>query len=370
MASSHNISPISLSGNFLLTFLAVLFIGFGCSDRQTEMDGREQDPVSQEYRFEVHFIDVGQGDAILVLTPSKTMLIDAGPRDGNATGYLQSVGVSEIDVVIATHPHADHIGGMPAIFGSFPVREIIDPGVVHSTITYTSYLELIDELDIPYTEGRKGMRIDLCTDAFAEIIYPSVPDEESLNDASIVLMLVLGDIRMLLTGDIERRSEEQLVEWYNEATTGLRSQIFKVPHHGSLTSSHTEFLEAVSPELSIIMCGLHNSHGNPHRRTLVALEAAGSDILRTDMNGHIVIRTDGESYVVDVERDGPPLPSLININTASLEELLLIVHIGPERAGQIISLRPFLSVDDLVRVDGIGPARLADIKRQNIVVTE
>jgi competence protein ComEC len=169
MASSHNISPISLSGKFLLTFLAVLFIGFGCSDRQTEMDGREQDPVSQEYRFEVHFIDVGQGDAILVLTPSKTMLIDAGPRDGNAAGYLQSVGVSEIDVVIATHPHADHIGGMPAIFGSFPVREIIDPGVAFN-ITYTSYLELIDELDIPYTEGRKGMRIDLCTDAFAEII--------------------------------------------------------------------------------------------------------------------------------------------------------------------------------------------------------
>jgi competence protein ComEC len=200
--------------------------------------------------------------------------------------------------------------------------------------------------------------------------HPSVPDEESLNDASIVLMLVLGDIRMLLTGDIERRSEEQLVEWHNDVTTGLRSQIFKVPHHGSLTSSHTEFLEAVSPELSIIMCGLHNSHGNPHRRTLAALEAAGSDILRTDMNGHIVIRTDGESYVVDVERDGPPLPSLININTASLEELLHIVHIGPERAGQIIRLRPFLSVDDLIRVDGIGPARLADIKRQNIVVTE
>ena len=334
------------------------------------MDGREQDPASQEYRFEVHFIDVGQGDAILVLTPSKTMLIDAGPRDGNAAGYLQSVGVSEIDVVIATHPHADHIGGMPAIFGSFPVREIIDPGMVHSTITYTSYLELIDELDIPYTEGRKGMRIDLCTDAFAEIIYPSIPDEESLNDASIVLMLVLGDIRMLLTGDIERRSEEQLVEWHSDVTTGLRSHIFKVPHHGSFTSSHTEFLEAVSPELSIIMCGLHNSYGNPHRLTLAALEAAGSDILRTDMNGHIIVRTDGKDYVVDVQRDAPSLPSLININTASLEELLYIVHIGPERAGQIISLRPFLSVDDLIRVDGIGPARLADIKRQNIVVTE
>ena len=362
---SFSKSPVRFFRKFVLAITAVLIAATGCIQRDPDddVDGRT-------YEFEVHFIYVGQGDAILVRTPSKTMLIDAGPRDGNAASYLHSVGVSEIDVVIATHPHADHIGGMPEIFGSFPVREIIDPGIAHSTLTYTRYLELIDELDIPYSEGRKGMRIDLCTDAFAEIIHPATPDEESLNDASIVLMLVLGDIRMLLTGDIEKRSEEQLVEWHGDVTTGLRSHIFKVPHHGSFSSSHTEFLEAVSPELSIIMCGLHNPHGNPHRRTLAALEAAGSDILRTDLNGHIILRTDGEDYVVDVERDGPPLPSLINLNTASLEELQHIVHIGPSRAGQIIRLRPFLSVDDLIRVDGIGPARLADIKRQNIVVTE
>jgi competence protein ComEC len=370
MASSPVNSHIYLYVKFILTFLGALIIGAGCSGRQTGMDDREQDQAAKEYRFEVHFIDVGQGDAVLVLAPTKTMLVDAGPLDGNTAGYLQSVGVAGIDVVIATHPHADHIGGMPAIFDSFPVREIIDPGIAHSTLTYTRYLELIDELDIPYTEGRKGMRIDLGTDAFAEIIHPATPDEESLNDASIVLMLALGDIRILLAGDIEKRSEEQLMVWHGDVAAGLRSHIFKVPHHGSLTSSHTEFLEAVSPELSIIMCGLHNSHGNPHRQTLASLEAAGSDILRTDMNGHIVIRTDGENYVVEMERDGPSLPLLININTASIEELLYIVHIGPERAAQIIRLRPFLSVDDLIRVDGIGPARLADIKRQNIVVTE
>ncbi len=369
MALTYN-SPISFSGKFILTFLAVLFICAGCVNRQTEMDGLEKDLVSHEYRLEVHFIDVGQGDAVLVLTPSKTMLIDAGPRDGNAAGYLQSVGVTEIDIVIATHPHADHIGGMPDIFRSFPVREIIDPGVMHSTLTYTRYLELIDKLDIPYTEGRKGMRIDLCTDVFAEIIHPSCPDEEFLNDASIVIVLVLGNLRVLLTGDIERKSEEILLDGNNDFVASLQSHIFKVPHHGSPTSSHVDFIEAVNPELSIIMCGLHNSYGNPHRLTLAALEAAGSDVLRTDLNGHIVIRTDGESYVVEVERDAPPLPSLININTASLEELQLIVHIGPERAKQIIRLRPFESADDLVRVDGIGPARLADIKRQNIVVTE
>ena len=370
MASSYHNYAVSLSGKFILNLLAVLFICVGCGDRQTGMDGPEQDPASREFRFEVHFIDVGQGDAVLVLTPSKTMLIDAGPRDGNAAGYLQSAGVTEIDIVIATHPHADHIGGMPEIFGSFPVREIIDPGVVHSTLTYTRYLELIDELDIPYTEGRKGMRRELCTGAFAEIIHPSCPDEEFLNDASIVIVLVLGKLRLLLTGDIERKSEEMLLDGDSDFVASLQSHIFKVPHHGSFSSSHTEFIEAVSPEISIIMCGPHNSYGNPHRLTLAALEAAGSDILRTDRNGHIVIRTDGEDYVVEVERDAPLVPSLININTASVEELQYIIHIGAERAGQIIRLRPFDSVDDLIRVDGIGPARLADIKRQNIVVVE
>jgi competence protein ComEC len=370
MASSYPNCPLSLSGKFILTFLAVIFICAGCGDRQTEMEGPQQDPASQEYRFEVHFIDVGQGDAILVLTPSKTMLIDAGPRDGNAAAYLQSVGVTEIDIVIATHPHADHIGGMPDIFSSFPVREIIDPGVAHSTLTYTRYLELIDEMDIPYTEARKGMRRELGAGAFAEIIHPSCTSEEFLNDASIVIAVVLGNVRVLLTGDIERMSEEMLLDGDSDFVASLQSQIFKVPHHGSISSSHTGFLEAVGPEVSIIMCGLHNPYGNPHRVTLAALEAAGSDILRTDRNGHIVIRTDGEDYVVDAERDAPLIPSLININTASVEELRYIIHIGAERAGQIIRLRPFESADDLIRVDGIGPARLADIKRQNIVVVE
>jgi competence protein ComEC len=369
MASSYN-PPISLSGKFILTFLAALFICFGCSDRQTEMDGPQQVLTSREYRFEIHFIDVGQGDAILVLTPSKTMLIDAGPRDGNAAGYLHSLGVTEIDIVIATHPHADHIGGMPDIFRSFPVKEIIDPGVVHSTLTYSRYLGLIDELGITYTEGRKGMRRELCSDAHVEIIHPLFADEEFLNDASIVLSLVLGNIRVLLAGDIERKSEEILLKGDRDFDSRLRSHIFKVPHHGSFTSSHTGFLEVVNPGLSIVMCGLHNSFGNPHRQTLAALEAVGSEILRTDLNGHIIIRTDGQGYVVEVERDAPLMPSLININTASSEELQYIVHIGAERAGQIIRLRPFLSVDDLLRVDGIGPARLADIKRQNIVIVE
>ncbi|MGF1583816.1 MAG: MBL fold metallo-hydrolase [Bacteroidales bacterium] len=368
--ASFGKTQIFFSERFILSLILVLFLCIGCSDRQAELDGQEEDLISEKHRFEIHFINVGQGDAILVLTPSKTMLIDAGPLDGNAAGYLRSLGVTEIDVVIATHPHADHIGGMPDIFESFPVREIVDPGVVHSTLTYRRYLELIDELDIPYTEGRKGMSIDLGIDAFAEILHPSDTDEELLNDASIVLRLALGNLRVLLAGDIEKLSEELLLDGHNSEAVSLRSHIFKVPHHGSSTSSHSAFIDAVNPDLSIIMCGIHNSYGNPHRRTLAVMEAAGSAILRTDMNGHIVIRSDGDDYVVDVERDAPLIPSVININTASKEELQYIVHIGYERAEQIIRLRPFASADDLIRVDGIGPTRLVDIKRQNIIVVE
>jgi beta-lactamase superfamily II metal-dependent hydrolase len=185
------VPPLTMQQRLLPVLLAAMLIIAACSGCSKWISYRAGE---DDNKFEVHFIDVGQGDAILVLTPSKTMLVDAGPLDGNAASYISSLGVEEIDIVVATHPHADHIGGMPEIFISFPVREIIDPGVVHTTLTYARYLELIDSLDIPYSEGRKGMRRDLCDDAFAEILHPTDPDEALLNDASVVIRLVLGDI--------------------------------------------------------------------------------------------------------------------------------------------------------------------------------
>ena len=118
------------------------------------------------------------------------------------------------------------------------------------------------------------------------------------------------------------------------------------------------------------MCGLYNPFGNPHRQTLAVLESARSQVWRTDLNGHIVVRTNGTDYSVDITREGPAEPAMININEATLEELQYIIHIGPERAWQIMRLRPFESVDDLIKVDGIGPARLEAIKRQNIVIVK
>jgi len=259
------------------------------------------------------------------------------------------------------------------------------------------------------------MRRDLCDDAFAEILHPTDPDEALLNDASVVIRLVLGDVIVLLTGDIERNSEEELLAEFGAPMTAqdkspdgtgvpvatqmelqaykvsekaahssveyasgmpaadrsvLSSHILKVPHHGSATSSHPAFIAAVNPQTSIIMCGLYNPFGNPHRQTLGVLESAGSQVWRTDLNGHIVVRTNGTDYSVDITREGPAEPAMININEATLEELQYIIHIGPERARQIIRLRPFESIDDLIRVDGIGPARLEAIKRQNIVIVK
>ena len=312
--------------------------------------------------YEVHFIDVGQGDAILVLTSAATMLVDAGPVDGNVTDYLRSLDIAGIDLVFATHPHADHIGGMPQLIASFPIGEIIDPGVVHTTLTYRNYLKSMDDADIPYTVGREGLRRSLGDSAFAEIIHPADPDEDRLNDASLVIRVVLGNITLLLTGDIERRSEEELLA----SGRLLQSNILKVPHHGSSTSSHRAFLEAVGPETGIIMCGFLNPFGNPHWQTLASLDASGAMVWRTDRNGHIIIRSDGHDYLVEVTRDGPPEKISVDINTATAGELEKIIHIGPERAAQIIRLRPFESVDDLIRVDGIGSGRLKDIKRQNI----
>lgn len=314
-----------------------------------------------EYQYQIHFMDVGQGDAVLVITPGKKVLIDGGDLNSNVAYYLSQQNLQEIDIVIATHPHADHIGGLPEVFGSFPVGEVIDPGVVHSTLTYERYLTYIYELDIPYTTGEKGMVRQLSDNSTLEILYPAEINDLSLNNSSVVAKLSLGNIEALLTGDIEQEGENELL-LYAET---LSSDILKVAHHGSSTSSQLPFLEAVMPEVSVIMCGMYNSFGFPHEETLENLEQVDSEIFRTDIHGHIVILSDGETY--EVVHTSERQIDLIDINLATIDKLTNIVHIGPERAKQIIDMRPFTSVDDLVRVDGIGTKRLEEIKKQNIV---
>ncbi len=283
------------AGLFLLIALAILFIyGGGLEKRES---------------LEAHFIDVGQGDSILVTTGGKTMLVDGGRQEKGPelASYLKSHGIKSIDVLVSTHPHADHIGGLLTILKEFPVRRVVDSGLPHPSQTYESYLRLIDELGIPYEVAEAGHTIELAQGVKVEVLAPPRDKiEGGINDNSIVLKVTHGRVVFLLMGDAGISEEKYLVS----AGYGLNSDVLKVPHHGSGSSLGMAFLSRVKPEVSIIEVG-QNEYGLPSPGTLERLEKGGSVIYRTDLNGNVVIKSDGRGFTVTPQHDAPPAGKLI-----------------------------------------------------------
>ncbi len=278
--------------------LAMLVV-FSCDVLDdTGPDSPDPDDPSAGEVFTLHFIDVGQGDAIFLRTPRKNLLVDGGVRNSGVTGYLQDLEIDTIHLVIGTHPHADHIGGLIEVFQRFVVLEVIDPGVTHTTVTFRDYLTAIEEQNITFTVGRKGMEWSLSDEASMHVLHPSHPSGNRLNDASIVARLDLGEIRVLLTGDAEQPGEQAMLS----DPESLRAHILKVGHHGSNTSSTWSFLQAVQPEVSVIMCGLNNRYGHPHEEVLMRLSNIGTDIFRTDHHGHVVIEIQDGEYTVNTQK--------------------------------------------------------------------
>lgn len=247
----------------------------------------------------VHFIDVGQGDSILVQTPSQNILIDGGERTAGpiVVEYLRTQGIKGLDIVISTHPHSDHIGGLIDVLKTFPVKEVIDPAIVHATKTYEEFLTLIDRKNIIFTEGRAGMTRDLGDGITMSLLHPTSPSARNLNDASVVAKVNYDKVSFLFTGDAEAVSEKEMIS----RGTKLQSTVLKVGHHGSRTSTSPAFLNAVSPAVAVIMLGADNKYGHPHPETISKLTTAGVKIYRTDLHGTIVISTDGETITIQTE---------------------------------------------------------------------
>lgn len=257
-------------------------------------------------------IDVGQGDSILVESSAgKTMLIDGGGRYQDdkkkiketvgkkiIVPYLRKRGINKLDVVVLTHPHDDHVGGLVSVLEAVPVKLVIDPGKPHTSYSYIKFLKLVEKKKIPYKLGRRGMVIDLGEGVKGYLMYPTDTvmgsSDTGLNDVSIVMKLVCKDFAMLLPGDLEIRGERDLIE----KKTDLRSDILKAGHHGSKTSTSRRFLDAVKPKYGVISVGAKNKFGHPSGKTLEALQNAGVKVYRTDLNGAVMIRTDGKKLTI------------------------------------------------------------------------
>ncbi|GAB4074415.1 MBL fold metallo-hydrolase [Barrientosiimonas marina] len=249
--------------------------------------------------MDVHFIDVGQGDSMLIQTPEgKNILIDAGPpKSGkNVTAFLKKHQVSQLDLVIATHPDIDHIGGMAAVIKTFEIKKIMDIGKIHSTKTYAKYASQILKQQIPLTIAEKNELIKL--DPYLKIrVLNAYEGPQRNNAASIVLKLSFKDTDFLLMGDVGKDQEKRLMNNYN-----LDSDIIKVAHHGSRTSTSRKFLQEVSPDMAILTYGEENKYGHPVDRVMTNLQDVDTAMYPTAMFGNITIRTNGESVMIFQEK--------------------------------------------------------------------
>lgn len=278
----------------------------------------------------VNFIDVGQADSIYISLPNhKDILIDSGnAADGQAVvNYLKSHGAdNELELVIATHPHEDHVGGLPAIYNAFHVDETIDCGKDDiTTATFKKYYDASHKSDKWETDDRQtfdfgGIKLQILT---------SSEKWDDLNDYSVVCKLTDNNVKFLFTGDSEGPAEAAL-------TGDLQAQILKVGHHGSRTSSSTEFLDEVKPEVAVISVGTGNTYGHPAEATVQRLNNKGAKVYRTDESGNIVISTDGNTYSVVIERSIPatPVPQVQQQSQSQVQSTTEGAYVGSNKSNK------------------------------------
>lgn len=370
------------------------------SEVESKDESKEEEtttPKQVSGNLKVHFINVGQADATLFQTGDVNILFDAGNWNRrDVVEYLLSVGVEKIDLLIGSHPDADHIGQMPLILDQFQVDEVWMSGVESTSKTFENTLDKIIEHGVSYHEPRAGESYQL-GHLFLDVIAPKQLTNDS-NEDSISVYFAFGKTGIVMTGDAGVRAENAMLD----VRGNLSADILHAGHHGSSTSTSESFLKAVDPKYVIISAGANNSYGHPHVEVVDRLVKLGAEIYATYQHGTIIFSSDGNSVKLESTIDQAFIPpkdtvsknessssnnssstsssstkekqptkqeevkkevpaGCIDINTASEQELMEIIHIGEVRAKDLIDLRPYNSVNDLKRIKGIGDGRLKDI---------
>jgi competence protein ComEC len=251
------------------------------------------------FGMDVHFIDVGQGDCEFIQTDTATMLIDSGNPDDatHIIAYIKALGVKKIDYVLATHPHADHIGSMAKIIKAFDIGTIIMSRATTNTKTYEGLLDAISAKHMAVTVPKEGQAFKLGSNATCKVISAPIGpfSSDDLNLYSIVVRISYGNSDFLFCGDAQTFNEEAM----QKSGLTLSSEVIKIGHHGSNTSSSEGFITAVNPISAVICCGKNNDYGFPKAPILARLAAHSVRLFRTDLDGNIKMMTDGNTITCD-----------------------------------------------------------------------
>lgn len=299
-----------LGASGILLFAAVaIFQSFlnQPADQKTTQTLSRNSPTSissSDSLLTIHFIDVGQADCILIITPEKkAILVDAGNTDDSAMilSYLKKLNISHLQAVIGTHPHEDHIGGLVEVLNEIPFDRIYMPRVYHNTHTFNDLRDFLYTQGMKITTAKAGLDIsDLISNAELKLVFlaPNSSEYEDLNNYSAVLKISYGETTIILAGDAEYLSEQEMLD----GSISLDCDLLKVGHHGSSSSTSEAFLSATTPTVAVISVENGNDYGHPHQPTLDKLNAIGATIYRTDKNGSIIAESDGKTIKISTER--------------------------------------------------------------------
>ena len=287
---------------FLLVLIAaiVAYLNPNLFEQPEPQDPTPTPPVtSTEGQVLVHVIDVGQGDAILLTAPEGNILIDAGDNieryEQALKNYLAGLGITKLNYIILTHPHADHIGGADVILKNYKIDTVIMPDKAATSKVYEAVLDGIEQNGADLELAEAGMTFSLGS-LSCKILAP-LKEYSDANDCSVVIRATFGSVSMMFTGDaegnLEGKAEKDILAKYN--ANELQCDFLKVGHHGSDTSTSPALLKAVSPKIAAISCGTGNKYGHPVQSTLDALSAAGVLAYRTDLSGTLVFVCDGKT---------------------------------------------------------------------------
>lgn len=292
----EKIRIIAVIVSFAVIVIMAVFDTFGIiSYEQIMVFLKLRDPAFTSAEVSVHFIDVDQGDSVLIVSEEKSLLIDAGEEISSekVAAYLKSMGIDRLDYIIATHPHTDHIGGLTDIIRDFGVGELVVPElpqrIVDESFFYVQLLEEAVQMNIKITETMPGDVYTLGKSTL-EILAPC-GEYEDINNYSIVAEFVHEENKFLFTADAETESEEDMLR----SGTLEDIDVLKVGHHGSSTSSCGEFLEVIRPEFAVISCGTGNSYNHPSESVMERFLKDDIRVFRTDMQGDIIAESDGQS---------------------------------------------------------------------------